>query len=145
MIIYVDASFLVSAYSVDANSESALKVMSVLQEALWVTTFAQLEFVNALSLRVFRDEISASQAKSSQRAFDQDMRSGVLQLKLLPDHVFERANLIAHQTTSQLGTRTPDLLHVAAALELDIKTILTFDRQQAKLAHRVGLKTIPNL
>ena len=38
------------------------------------------------------------------------------------------------------GTRTSDLLHVAAALELGVDCLYTFDKQQRKLAQAVRLK-----
>ena len=44
------------------------------------------------------------------------------------------------QTTARLGTRTADLLHVAAALELGAECLYSFDQQQRKLARAVGLK-----
>jgi predicted nucleic acid-binding protein len=46
----------------------------------------------------------------------------------------------ARQTTRKLGTRTADLLHVAAALELSADYLYTFDQQQRKLAQTVRLK-----
>jgi predicted nucleic acid-binding protein len=54
--------------------------------------------------------------------------------------VFERARLLSRQTTAKLGTRTADLLHVAAALELGADYLYSFDLQQRKLAQTVRLK-----
>jgi predicted nucleic acid-binding protein len=39
-----------------------------------------------------------------------------------------------------MGTRTADLLHVAAALELGVDYLYSFDQQQRKLARTVRLK-----
>ncbi len=141
MNIYVDASFLVSTYSVDANTGTATRMLSVLREALLITTFGELEFVNALNLRVFRNEISALEAESSKRVFDNDLHSGLFQLKSLPEHVFLRARQVSEQTAARVGTRTSDLLHIAAALELGVDAFYTFDRKQAKLAQMLKLKT----
>jgi len=46
---------------------------------------------------------------------------------------------MSQQTTRKLGTRTADLLHVAAARELHADLLFTFDDQQRKLARAVGL------
>ncbi len=40
----------------------------------------------------------------------------------------------------RIGTRTADLLHVAAALELGVDWLYSFDKQQRKLARAVRLK-----
>jgi predicted nucleic acid-binding protein len=52
----------------------------------------------------------------------------------------EHAGQLSRQTTAKLGTRTAELLHVAAALELGADYLYSFDRQQRKLARSVGLK-----
>jgi predicted nucleic acid-binding protein len=105
-----------------------------------VTTFGELEVVNAMGLRVFRKEVSVAQAQSSLTDFEKDMRGGVFQLRAIPEPVFERARQISRQTTAKLGTRTADLLHVAAALELGVDYLYSFDQQQRKLAQTVRLK-----
>jgi len=106
----------------------------------YTTLFGELEFVNALHSRVFRKEISASQAQSSVKDFQKDVGDGLLQLRPLSDQAFDRAHQLALQTTARLGTRTADLLHVAAALELGVDCLYSFDQQQRKLAEAVRLK-----
>jgi len=105
-----------------------------------VTTFGRLEVVNAFALQVFRKEASAAQAQSSMDDFEKDLRSGVLQLRPLPEQALDRARELSRQTTAMLGTRTADLLHVAAALEMGAESLYSFDKQQRKLAHAVRLK-----
>jgi predicted nucleic acid-binding protein len=68
------------------------------------------------------------------------LRDGALQLRALSDAIFERASQLSRQTTAKLGTRTADLLHVAAALELGAEYFYSFDQQQRKLARAVRLK-----
>ncbi len=143
MNAYADTSFLVSLYSVDANSAAAVQAMRAARGVLLLTTFTELEVVNALELRVFRKEVSPAQARSSLNDFEQDLRSGIFQLKPLPDNVFGRARQLSRRTTPRLGTRTADLLHVAAALELGSDWFYSFDRQQRKLAQAVKLKVNP--
>jgi predicted nucleic acid-binding protein len=106
----------------------------------FVTTLGELEVVNAFGLRVFRKEVSAAQARESVSDFERDLRDGILQLRELSDPIFERARLLSRQTTAKLGTRTADLLHVAAALELGVDYLYSFDQQQRKLAQTVRLK-----
>jgi predicted nucleic acid-binding protein len=105
-----------------------------------VTTLGELEVVNALQLRVFRKEVSIAQAQAAMKDFEGDLRDGVFQLRSLPELVFERARELSCQSTARLGTRTADLLHVAAALELEADYLYSFDEQQRKLARTLHLK-----
>jgi len=138
--IYVDTSFLISLYSPDVNSGAAARTMQGSKGTRFVTTFGELEVVNALGLRVFRKEVSAAHAQSSLADFEQDLRDGLFQLRPLPDPVFERARQLSRETTARLGTRAADLLHVAAALELGAASLYSFDQQQRKLAQAMQLK-----
>ncbi len=140
MKIYFDTSFLISLYSPDINSGTAARAMHASKGDRLITTLGELEVVNALGLRVFRKEVSAAQAQSSLEDFEKDLRDGVLQLRRLPEQAFERARQLSRQTTTRIGTRTADLLHVAAALELGVDWLYSFDKQQRKLARAVRLK-----
>jgi predicted nucleic acid-binding protein len=137
---YVDTSFLVSLYSLDANSPAAARVIQTSEGDRFLTTFGELELANALELRVCRKEASAAQARSSWKDFEQDLRDGIFQIRPLSDQVFERARQLVRANTARLGTRTADLLHVAAALELNADRLFSFDQQQRKLAREVRLK-----
>ena len=140
MKIYVDSSFLVSLYSADTNWPAAARTMQASTGECLVTTLGEFEVVNAFGLRVFRREVSAAQAQESVSDFEKDLRDGVLQLRGLPDAVFDRARDLSRRTTAKLGTRAADLLHVAAALELGADCFYSFDQQQRKLAQTVRLK-----
>lgn len=140
MKIYADASFLVSLYSPDANSGVAARTMRASRGDRFVSTLGELEVINAVGLRVFRKEVSATQAQASLKDFEGDLRAGVFQLRPLLEQIFERARHLSRQTTPKLGTRTADLLHVATALELSAEYLYTFDQRQRKLAQTVRLK-----
>jgi predicted nucleic acid-binding protein len=138
--VYADPSFIVSLYSPDGNSASAARIMQAASAQPFVTTFGELEVVNAMGLRTFRKEVSPAQAQASLSAFEKDLRDGVFQLRELTDPILARANQLSRQSTAKLGTRTADLLHVAAALELGADHLYTFDLQQRKLAQALRLK-----
>jgi predicted nucleic acid-binding protein len=114
--------------------------MQVSSTDRFVTTFGELEVVNAMGLRISRKEVSPVQAQSSLVEFERDLRDGIFHLRGLTDSILERARQLSSQTTAKLGTRTADLLHVATALELDADCLYTFDQQQRKLAHFLCLK-----
>jgi predicted nucleic acid-binding protein len=138
--IYAEPSFLVSLYIPDSNSAAALRTMQASTGEICVTVLGELEVVNAFGLRVFRREASPAAAQSALTNLEKDLRDGILQLQGLSDSLFERARLLSRQTTAKLGTRTADLLHVAAALELGADYLYSFDQQQRKLARSLHLK-----
>jgi predicted nucleic acid-binding protein len=138
--VYADPSFVVSLYSPDANSAAAARTMHASSGDRFLTTFGELEIVNAMGLRVFRKEVSPAQAQSSLIEFEKDLCDGIFQLRALTDPVLARAQQLSRQTTAKLGTRTADLLHVAAALELGVDCLYSFDIQQRKLAQALRLK-----
>jgi predicted nucleic acid-binding protein len=140
LTIYADTSFIVSLYSLDINSEAAIATIDASNAACLLTTFGELEVVNALMLREFRKEISSAEARSAVAAFDRDLQSGAFHLSPLPEQAFVRARQLAQQTTVRLGTRTGFLLHVAAALELRVDYFFSFDKRQRALAQAVRLK-----
>ena len=109
-----------SLYSLDANSAAAARAMQASPADRFLTAFGELELFNALGLRLFRKEVTAAQANSSSKDFESDLRDGVFQLRALTDPVFERALRLSRQTTPRLGTRSADVLHVAAAIELGV-------------------------
>jgi predicted nucleic acid-binding protein len=138
--VYADPSFIVSLYSPDANSANAARTMQASPGERFLTTFGELEVVNAMGLRIFRKEVSLVQAQSALSEFEKDLRDGVFQLRGLTDPILERAQQLSRQTTAKLGTRTADLLHVAAALELGVDYLYSFDLHQRKLAQTLRLK-----
>jgi predicted nucleic acid-binding protein len=137
---YLDASFLVSLYTVDVNSPVAARIIEDSKGIRIVSTLAELEALNALKLRVFRKEITVAQADLSAQAFENNLREGVFRLQPLTEQTFERARQLSRQNTARLGTRTADILHIAAALTIGADYLYTFDEQQRKLAKAAGLK-----
>jgi predicted nucleic acid-binding protein len=142
-LIYLDTSFVVSLYTQDANSPAAANIIQHAQDALLISSLVELETVNALQLRVFRKEISASQADASLRNFELDVRTGVYQLRPLTDSIVDHARALSRQLSARLGTRSADVLHVAAALEFGANGFFSFDQQQRKMAQASGLKLSP--
>lgn len=142
-MIYLDASFSVSLYSTDANTNAALSTLPPSGEILILTSLAELETVNALALRVFRKAITSAEAEASLRAFEEDLRKGVLLRKSIAEAAHERARKLSILSTARLGIRSVDLLHVAAALELGATRFFTFDVRQRNLAVDAGLVLNP--
>lgn len=140
MIFYADASFLVSLYSLDANSAQAASILKRAQLPLPITPLGEFEFVNAITLRVFRKEISPTEAHSSLNLMADDVRNGVLSQKPFSSSIVDLARQLSLKYSARLGTRSLDVLHVASALALRATTFLTFDLRQRKLALAAKLR-----
>jgi predicted nucleic acid-binding protein len=143
LIVYLDTSFLSSLYRPDAHSASAFKSLGQARDQLVATVFGELEFVNAMQLAIFRGEMSAAEARACRNDFTRDLEDGIFRILPLPNDLFERAQEVSLKNTAALGTRSIDLLHVAAALELGAAYLYSFDETQRKLAGTLRLKLNP--
>ena len=141
MVAYVDTSFLISLYVQDSNSAQAQRIAISLGDSIAVTQLQRHEARNALRLAVFRGEITRGEGEALIASIDADVQSGVLCNTVLPwADVFEQAELLSSRHTFSLGTRAMDVLHVAAAVVLEVQTFYTFDARQQRLAREVGMQ-----
>ena len=139
MSVYADTSFLVSLYVLDVYCSRATARMKEALLPILVTPLGRLELLNALSLRLFRKELTLSQTETGRSLFEADVTEGIFILRSLPAAVYERAAAMSRRHTPKLGTRTLDVLHVASAVMLNAHTFYTFDRRQRTLAKREAL------
>ena len=138
---YADTGFLCSLYAPDAHSPRAVKTMERQSAPLAFTWIHQLEFRNALRLRVFRREITPAERDASLNLLLADLAGGILahNQPALSDVMTEAERLSATHS-ERIGTRSLDILHVAAALVIGSGNFLTFDLRQSKLAKAAGIK-----
>ena len=94
-------------------------------------------------MRRFRQELTQSEIDAARNLVAKDIDSGVLWIAPFSAAAFNRARQIAVKQTPRLGTRTLDVLHVAAALALQADAFCTFDKRQAALASAEGLRVLP--
>ena len=141
MRAYADAGFLCSLYALDGHTARAAARMKRQALPLPHTWLHQLELRNALRLRVFRGEITASQRDASLNMILADLAGGVsAAASPALGAIMTEAERLSALHTETLGTRSLDVLHVAAALVLGLKELLTFDARQAALARASGLR-----
>lgn len=142
MIAYADTGFLVSLYGQDANSAIATTLVRS-KPVFLLTPLGEAEFTNAVGLRVFRKEWTRREARSVNDLFLQHQAAGVFRVAPLGSDIWEKALTLSRHHTAKLGTRTLDLLHVAAALVLKPDVFYTFDNRQRKLARTQRLRILP--
>lgn len=141
--LYVDSSALCQVYVHGAKSMAMSSWRFKNPGPLTLTRFGRAEISNAISLAAFRGELTKEGVAQAERLLAADMEEGYLRLVDLPWRaVFERATELSHQHTRTYGTRSLDVLHVASALELNARRLVTYDNRQARLAAACGLKVI---
>ena len=142
MNAYADTGFLCSLYAPDAHTARAVARMARQPLPLPVSWLHQLEFRNALRLRVFRAEITPAQRDASLNALLADRAAGVLaHVSPSQSELTLEAERLSALHSASLGTRTLDILHVASAVVLGLPEFLAFDHRQQALAAAAGLRT----
>jgi predicted nucleic acid-binding protein len=144
MKAYADTGFVVSLYKAAITSAAAAATMGRLQAPVWLSQLGELEIHNAFQLAVFRGEIDTTSALRKKQLFAEDLAKGVFAILPVPAAtLYSKAIELAERHSATLGTRSLDLMHVAAALILKADLFLSFDERQKKVAQKEGIKIGP--
>lgn len=142
---YADSGFICSLYAPDAHTERAISRMERQPDPVLFSWLNQLEFRNALRLRVFRGEIATEQRDASINALMGDVHQRVFHsADPSPASCWIEAERLSARHSEKLETRSLDVLHVAIALVLGAEQFLSFDHRQIRLARAAGLR-VPRL
>jgi len=140
---YLDSSALVKLYVIEEDSAAVAESVMRLRKPLPVSLLHELELKNGLRLKEFRKEAHSRTIGAALRHLDEDFASGILFKPLLDwPEVFEVAALLSKRFAATVGCRSLDLLHVASAKILKVQGFMTFDKRQASLACKAGLKLV---
>jgi len=142
LIAYADTGFLVSLYGQDDHSATATNLVKA-KPVFLLTPLGEAEFTNAIELQVFRKQWTRREARLVRAEFDQHVAAGVFRVEPLAAEVWEKASSLSRRYSAKLGTRTLDLLHVAASLILKADVFFSFDERQRRLAHAERLHVLP--
>ena len=140
-MIYLDTGCFVKLYYPEIDSA---KVIALVQgQPICYTPLHELEFVNALELKVFHQSAVASQVTAARALVGVDLKAGVLVSASIDwGDTFRQAAKLAEQHTGLLGCRSLDVLHCAAAKILGVKDFISTDVRQKKLAAAMGLNLV---
>ena len=145
-MIFADSSFLVSLHLPhDRFSAKAREIAIPFRDAIAYPLLVELELTNTIWRAVGEKRIPARSAASLLDAVNRDLTQGFLVRRPL-DAVAHCRNAIELSTeyAVQHLTRTLDVLHVAAALMLEAKILVSFDDRERRLAASIGLKLLPD-
>lgn len=140
-MIYIDTSVIVKLYIKETDSLAVSEWIRNNNEPIPLTSLIELEFINALKLKQFRNEISKEDfEKINLKLREHETRGVYYRPPMDWIGVFNDAFALSKNHTPNIGSRSLDILHVASALFLKTDRILTFDERQAQLSSIVGLK-----
>lgn len=143
MSAYFDTSIITKWYVPEADSAVALRIRQRFQPPAVLTHLHRVELSNAWHLKVFRKEMKKAAVALARADLQSDIEAGVWLSPAydLPD-VFRRAEELSALHTPKLGARSLDILHVATAIELSLRTFVTGDARQAALASACRLEVV---
>ena len=141
---YADTGVMVKGYVLESDSETAVSILDSLGEHLLYSHLHSIEIPNAIRLKRFREEITKAQESAATCAFLSDIESNVLTpCEYDLGEVFLLAERLSAKHSAILGSRSLDLLHVAAAIEAGATHFASLDVRQRKVAALNGLKILP--
>ena len=140
-MIYIDTSVIVKLYFKEDYSREASDWLKANNEAIPLTKFHELEFINAIQLKQFRNEIKPEESDNILSKLEEHEKRGIFFRPLLDwSAIFNNAINMSRKHSSIAGSRSLDILHVAAALTISTDRFLTLDEKQSNLAGNAGLK-----
>lgn len=139
-MIYLDTSVIVKLYFREALSKKVAAWLKTTNEAIPLTLLHELEFLNAIALKRFRDEISEDDAERVHAMLEKHKTAGVyFRPQVEWPGVFNRAIELSARHSKTIGSRSLDILHVALALSTETTRFVTLDQRQSELAESAGL------
>ncbi len=140
-MIYLDTGCLVKLYYPEPDTQRIAALVA--GQPICFNPLHELEFTNALHLKLFHRGATPTQVQEAMALVEADKKSGVL----LPtvtnwDKVFNSDTNLARQHSASFGCRSLDVLHCAAAWVLEAEEFLSTDARQKQLAVAMGLKLV---
>ncbi len=142
--VYWDTSCILALYVPEAISAQAATLAGEENKALISSAILEYEMTFALGAKEARGEISPGAAATVLAKFQSDLQRGRFLLVPLGQDIKVRASRIAAnilQSHPPTLLRTLDGIHIATALQLDAREILTADKRMADVSLLLGLKT----
>ena len=138
---YLDTGCLIKLYYPEPDSA---KVVALIRgKTICYTPLHELEFVNALQLKMFLKGATAAQVAAARALVEADLKAGVL-VSQIGDWkvILAEAVMLAEQHTGKIGCRSLDILHCAAAKVSATGEFISTDARQKQLAAAMGLSVL---
>ena len=127
----------------EERSDDVARFVADRAEAIIVNGLHELEAGNALRRKRFREEIDDGQLSASMSVVTGDLASSrLIRSGVDWQSVYAEAERLSTATTTEVGVRTIELLHVAAALVRGASRLVSLDRRQRAAADLAGLGVV---
>lgn len=144
MVAYADTGFLVSLYLAESTSKAADTALGAHRQPVPLTPLVQSEMRNAFNLAVKWRRLTEAERDALWRDVEADIASGFLVPTTVPAADWHaKARELSDRYSPTVGTRSLDLLHVAAAVLLETETFYSFDERQRQAAAGEGMTVKP--
>lgn len=144
MVAYADTGLLVSLYLAETTSQAADAALGTSRQPLPLTPLGRLEMRNAFNLAVKWQRITPAERDALWQDVEADIASGFLvPTTVAADALHAKARELSDRYSPTVGTRSLDLLHVAAATLLNADTFFSFDERQRQAAKGEGMEVKP--
>lgn len=140
-MIYLDTGCFVKLYY--PEPESPRVVAAIQGKLICYTRLHELEFANALRLKMFHKNADLAQVTAAEALVAADSASGVLVAPTTNwNDAFQEAQALAAGHSASLGTRSLDILHCALSKVVGATEFVTTDARQQRLANLMGLNLV---
>lgn len=149
---FAETSFLCALLRIQDNSSDADAWMFQHGGSIDITTLVLYEFRQGVHFQrwLYRHDkkkgYPAREAAAMLARLEENLELGIFRVTPVDwTAVHERAGRFAAKNTPASGARGFDLLHVAAAVQMETKVFLSFDQPQREVALASGLSVAPAL
>ncbi len=141
---YWDTSCILALYVQEPISSQAARLVAAEDAALISSVILEYEMTFALFAKEAKGEIRAGGAKAVLAKFQSDLHRGRFLLAPLGQDIKTRGKDVAAsalQAEPPVFLRTLDGIHIATALQLDSREMITADKRMAEAATLLGIRT----
>lgn len=150
MSFFADTSLLCALYRLQDTSSDAWSLAETIKDSIHLSSLIVFEFRQSVRLQAFRFLNDRSQgfpkkiADAMLTKLDENLANGTFVIPIVNwVDVHSLAERLSAKHTFTHGHRTMDMLHIATALHLKVKTFISFDQKQATLAKKEGFHILP--
>lgn len=147
MSVFADTSIVCALTRLQDSTAHVYSLIAHFKEPIHLSALVIFEFRQSVRLQAFRFSRDRSQGfpkKIADEMLDQLDENIVNGVFVVPPvdwmDVYSLAERLSLKHTFHNGHRTMDVLHIATAKHLQLKTFLTFDQNQGMLAKREGFR-----
>ena len=145
-MIYWDTACVVKLYTPESDSVAYLELAGASAEPMASSEILGVELVYALQQKELRGDLKPGSAERIRQKFTADVTAGRWLLVPVGSDVLARASQVAHRCYHHrppVPLRTVDGLHLATALVLTVRELVTTDQRLRRAAALFDLSVVP--